>query len=151
MYNDVLKKSRLKNLTGFDLDKRICAEMNIPYLGKLAVINLVCGSASYYVAMHHGVGFGRKRGSKANNTELLAELVPGADVYLEGHTHTQDAFINETSYIDRKRGLIKALLSHFITIGHFLEWEESYAQGYKLPRRPQGASVIRFKAAKRGG
>ena len=136
---------RLKNLTGFDLDKQISKVMNIPYLGKLGCINVVCGRSSYFIVLHHGVGFGRKRGSKANNTEMLAELIPGADIYLEGHTHTQDAFINDTAYIDRKRLLLTSFHSHFVTTGHYLQYENSYAQDYKLPSRPIGSSIISLK------
>jgi hypothetical protein len=139
---------RLKIATGFDLDRRISTELDIPYLGTIGMINVICGTASYYVAMHHGVGSGKKRGSKVNSTEQFSELIPGADVYLEGHTHTQDAFINETHYIDRKRQALQSFYSYFVTTGHFLHYDGSYAQDFKLPSRPQGSSLVSLKGVK---
>jgi len=133
---------RLKNLAGFNLDRRICEALQIPYLNTLGVLDVVCGRASYYIALHHGVGSGRKRGSKTNSTETLSQLVPGADIYMEGHTHSFDHFINEETYIDKKRQLLTKLNSYFVVTGHFLQYDGSYAQDYKLPPRPQGASIV---------
>jgi hypothetical protein len=101
--------------------------------------------------MHHGVGGGKKRGAKTNGLETLSEIVPGADLYLEGHTHSFDHFIDETTYIDRKRGLLTRFNSTFVTTGHFLNYEKSYAIDYKLPPRPLGAAVIELQGSKYGG
>lgn len=141
---------RLKNLTGLDLDLVICNRLGIPYLGKLALVNVVCGRSAYYIALHHGIGAGRKRGSKANNMQMLSELIPGADIYMEGHTHTHDYFIDEQSYIDRKRIAQVVFPAHFCTTGHFLDYDGSYAEDMKLPRRPQGATVLRLSARVNG-
>jgi hypothetical protein len=138
---------RLETLTGLSLDEVISSELKLPFLGKMALISVGCDGAVYYIAMHHGIGFGRKRGSKANNTEAFAELIPGADIYLEGHTHTHESFINESRYIDRKRRLAITFPSRFEVTGHYLNYEGSYAQDYKLPARPQGSTVIELPAS----
>lgn len=133
---------RINNATGLDFDKVVANELGIPYLGKLGLINVTCGGASYFVAMHHGTGGGRRRGGKVNNLEDLSTLVPSADVYLEGHTHAYASFINEVPYIDRKRNSLRYYKSHFVTTGHYLLWEDSYAQDYKMRPMPCGSAVI---------
>lgn len=133
---------RFDKATGLSLDEQICDKLQIPFLGKLGVINVMCKQAAYYIVMHHGVGSGRKRGAKTNNTAALGELIPGADIYFEGHTHSFDHFIDEVPYIDKKRKLLRYHPASFVVTGHFLEWEASYAMDYKLPPRPQGASFI---------
>ncbi|HZV82608.1 MAG TPA: hypothetical protein VFF53_10635 [Geobacteraceae bacterium] len=138
---------RMNNLTGLNLDKVIANELNIPYLGKLGLINVTCGAASYYIAMHHGVGGGKRRGGKANNLEDLSMVIPSADIYLEGHTHAFTHFVNEVPYIDRKRNRMVSHPAYFVTTGHYLKWEGSYAQDYKLRPMPIGCSVVTLKAA----
>lgn len=137
---------RLSNATGLNLDKVIANELKIPYLGKIGLINVTCGRASYFIAMHHGTGGGKRRGGKVNNLEDLASLIPGADVYMEGHTHAFAHFIDEHPYIDRKRNIFSSHPAHFITTGHYLKWDDSYAQDYKLRPMPIGSSIIQLFA-----
>ena len=110
---------RFDGAVGMSLDGILSDKMKIP-LGKLGIINITCGSASYYVAMHHGGGGGKRRGSKSANLEELGDLLPSADIYMEGHTHTFDSFINEVPYIDKKRGNLKYYKAYFITTWAFL-------------------------------
>jgi len=137
---------RFDKEAGMSLDEIICDRLQIPFLGKMGVMNITCGRASYYVVLHHGTGGGRRRGSKTNSTEELGELIPAADVYMEGHTHSFDHFINEVAYIDKKRNLLMYQQSTFVVTGHYLQWEESYAMDWKLRPRPQGSSVVGLKA-----
>ena len=139
---------RFDRAVGMSLDAVISShvDLQIPYLGKIGVLNVVCDSAAYYIVLHHGVGFGRKRGSKANNLEELGDIIPSADVYMEGHTHSYDYFINEVPYIDKKRQLLNYHKAHFATTGHFLNWEDSYAQDFKLRPKPQGVAMVTLSA-----
>ncbi len=141
---------RFDLLTGMSLDEQICGRLNIPFLGKLGILNVTCERNTYFIVMHHGTGAGKKRGSKTNSTEALGELIPAADVYMEGHTHSFDHFVDETSYIDRKRGSLVCQESTFVVTGHFLNWEESYAMDMKLPSRPKGSAVIELTASNQG-
>jgi len=68
----------------------------------------------------------------------------------KGYTHSFEHFINETTYIDRKRGLLTRFNATFVTTGHFLNYEDSYAIDYKLPPRPLGAAVIELQGQARG-
>lgn len=137
---------RLDLIAGLSLDEILADEMRLPYLGTMALMSVACNGAVYYIAMHHGIGMGRKRGSKSNNMESFAELIPGADIYLEGHTHTQESFIDEAMYIDRKRHLATRYRAYFEVTGHYLNYDGSYAQDIKLPCRPQGSTVVYLTA-----
>ena len=129
---------RFDKETGLSLDSILADALKIPFLGGMGLIAVQCGRACYYIAMHHGTGGGKKRGSKTNNLETLGEVIPGADLYMEGHTHAFDHFINEVRYIDRKRGGIRQYKATFCVTGHFMEWEDSYAEDMKLIPRPKG-------------
>ena len=69
-------------------------------------------------------------------------VVPGADLYLEGHSHSFQGFADTVHYIDRKRNLLSEGMAYFCTTGHFLKWDESYAADHKLPPMPQGSAVV---------
>lgn len=134
--------NRISNEVGLSLDKAIARNLNIPYLGDIGVLNIKVGASCYYIAMHHGVGGGKRRGNKTNNLEDLSLIIPGADVYMEGHSHSFDHFINETHYIDKKRNNLVSQKAYFVTTGHYVKWDGSYAQGYKLKPMPIGSSII---------
>lgn len=133
--------ARVYNSVGISLDRLFCKELSVPYLGDMGIINVVAGKNSYYIAMFHGVGSGGTIGAKANGLERLSEIYPGADLYLTGHTHTFQSFIDEVPYIDRKRNKLKHFKSWFCTTGHFLDWDKSYAQQLCLKPRPKGAAL----------
>lgn len=142
--------SRFDRETGMSLDALIAGLLNIPYLGGMGIINVTCDRASYYIAMHHGTGGGGARGSKVNSSEKLEGIAAGADLYLDGHTHSYATWQNISQYIDKKRGLLSEQISHFVTTGHFLNWGDSYAVNMKLKPMPQGSSIVELFAAGAG-
>jgi len=141
---------RTRNEAGLNLDQMLARELKIPYLGAIGLICVKAGAACYYIAMHHGVGGGRRRGGKINSLEDLAAIVPGADLYSEGHFHAYVTFQNEMSYIDRKRNSQRIYSATFITTGHFLNWEGCYAQGAKMRPTPKGSAIAELIAPVNG-
>jgi hypothetical protein len=133
---------RFERAVGMSIDELFANNMNLPYLGDIAVINVTVGRASYFIGMHHGTGFGKRRGSKTNNTQDLAAIIPGCDIYMEGHTHSFDHFIDECFYLDKKRGSLVKYDAQFVVTGHFIEWEKSYAPRLKLRPMPQGSARV---------
>lgn len=132
---------RLENEVGLNLDETICALSGIPYLGDIGVIDVTVDNCSYYLVLHHGVGGGRTIGAKANELARLGDIISGADIYMQGHTHQLDYFPLESPYIDRKRKSVQTVCNHFFTTGHYLSWDESYAQTLKLKPAPIGSCV----------
>ncbi len=142
--------SRVEKKTGMSIDREVAVRLNVPYLGHMGLINVSCGNQSfknnYYVAMHHGAGGGRTQGAKANELMRLEDVMPGCDLYLQGHTHTFQHFLSQTYYVDRKRSKVTELSSHFVTTGHFLNYENSYAAEQKLRPAKKGVAVVTLKA-----
>lgn len=140
---------RVQNSVGINIDKLFCKELGVPYLGDFGVLNLTLQRTSYYVVMHHGSpgGGGRMKGAKANLLDSMEQILPAADLYLTGHTHQFMHHINEVRSIDRKRNLIAEHKSWFCTTGHFLKWENSYAQTLRLRPAPIGAAKMDMKAS----
>lgn len=133
---------RLEKETGLNLDDLICQSANIPFLSDIGVIDCTIGRNSYYIVLHHGVGGGRTIGAKGNELARLGEVIASADVYMQGHTHQYAYFMLESPYIDRKRKAVQTVVSHFVTTGHYLRWDDSYAQKLKLKPAPIGSAVV---------
>lgn len=144
--------NRLKRETGMSIDKRICEALGIKnkFLGAIGVIRIMCGNSPYYIAMHHGTGGGRLRGSKTTALNRFEDIVSGADIYCEGHTHAFQFFIDTRNYIDKKRCSWKRHSTYFITTGHFLDYQDSYAQNLKLKEMPKGAAKMTLIDGKTG-
>ena len=100
--------------------------------------------------MHHGVGGGKVRGSKTTNLQRLFNIWPGADLYMEGHTHTYDHFIDKVQYIDRKRGIVSEYQATFVTTAHFMSWRESYGEDKKFTPSQEGSAFVTLKHAGAG-
>jgi len=143
---------RVKNLTGLDLDKVMCKQLGIPYLGDFGTLNVTCGRCSYFIVMHHGSpgGGGRMKGAKINALDGMSGIIQGADIYLTGHTHQYMTHINERCFVDRKRNIVSYQKVYFNTCAHYLSWDDSYAQRLRLGPAPKGATEIKLGASMNG-
>jgi hypothetical protein len=141
--------NRLQMLAGLSLDKYMAKQCKLPFLGITGVINITCGACSYYICMHHGVGSGTM-GNKINRARILAHIIPGADVYMTGHTHSYACTPLVEKVIDRKRGLLREFNAQHVTTGHFLKWDSSYAEGMLLEPMPVGSAMLTLHANDRG-
>lgn len=141
---------RVKKTIGYSLDKNLSKIIGIPYLGALGIFNVVCGRCSYFTAMHHGVGGGKKPGGKTNSLDDLSKLAPGADLYLEGHSHFYDAFHAKVLNIDRKRLITSYHPATLVSTASYLEYEGSYAMDLKLEPKPLGCAKVTLYANNSG-
>lgn len=141
---------RVKRAAGLSLDKIIADKTGIPFLGATGVLCLIVGRAAYYIVLHHGVGFGRKDGAKAGNLTEPFLVMPGADIYSLGHTHSYMNIKNSTYYLDRKRQRCAEMEVDFVYTGHYLNYSDSYADDKLLRPKPKGSSIISLRYCETG-
>jgi len=132
---------RVQSASGLDFDMVLSKQIGVPYLGKTGCLNLVVGKASYYVVLHHGVG-GGGRGNKINRAKMLSTQRPGADLYLTGHVHTYDAFPVFQKHIDKKKNEIAKMVCWHQIGGHFLQYDDSYADMMMLEESPVACGMV---------
>jgi predicted phosphodiesterase len=103
-----------------DSIRRIARRWDVPYLGYAGLITYKVPTKTYTIWVHHGAGGGRKRGAKAIRLQEWSGFVD-ADIYLQGHTHTYNFFIDEqmtknwkfkTRYFANAPGYIKSYRGH---------------------------------------
>lgn len=137
---------RVEREIGMSLDALLAREWRVPFLGDLGEICVVCDRAAYYMVLFHGFGGGVTRGGKANKAERPETVLPGADLYATGHTHSFAHFISSTPILDRKRNIRSSIDTHFVVTGHFLNYGKSYAPRMALKPMPCGSSRIKLHA-----
>lgn len=143
--------ARVEKEMGLSLDKCVARELGIPFLGPLGRLKLTVMRTSYFMALHHGVGSsGSMRGGKALSLERMSRMLPGCDIYMQGHTHSFQHFINAAPYVDKKRDRVGKVDCHYVTTGHFLKWEDSYAAEMALEGMPLGAAVLTLHGDNQG-
>lgn len=141
---------RFDRAVGMSLDKLLATFLGVPYLGSLGTLVITCGRASYWVALHHGVGGGRTTGAKANIHDRLLEMAPCFDILLSGHTHTYLVSPSSQKYPDRKRLTLTTMQQWRVTTGHYLDYDASYAGKLMLREMPKGSSVCHLKSSSIG-
>lgn len=134
---------RVDKNTGVSLDKMVAAQCGLPYLGDTGLLNITIGQGSYFVVLHHGTG-GGSEGNAVNRALKSAGNYQGADVYMSGHTHKAAVVPFNQQIIDRKRGIVRNVLSYSVVTGHCLDWKGSYAERMALKPAPIGFAYIDF-------
>lgn len=132
---------RINKETGVSLDRMVAAHCGLKYLGDTGLINVTVGRGSYYIVLHHGTGGGTE-GNAVNRALKAAGNYQGADVYMSGHTHKSTAVPFNQQIIDRKRGIVRNVLSYSIVTGHCLDWKGSYAERMALKPAPLGFAFV---------
>jgi len=128
-------EDRTTRRVGVDLLELICSEREIPYSSGMLVVDVSVGRRApsdergynYLIVAGHGSGGGRTPGGRVNAANRLANVVPGADIYLTGHTHQPATWKDSYFYADRHNKRIMQRDRHHLVVPAWLGYEE-YAE-----------------------
>lgn len=158
-------EARMLQMFGYSPMQSFCAQLEIPYCGWSAVIEMNVGGTDYktpnqkstghwnqyHVYAHHTTGGGGTLGGALNRSVKLQDIVQGIDVYLGAHNHNL-ATGQRTVFLPYPAGgrCIEKKVT-YVDCGSYLEWDESYAeQGMYAPGK-LGSPRIRFAGFKHIG
>ncbi len=138
---------RIKKITSIDVSKIICRELKIPYL-EYACWNLwYIGNQSYSVYAYHG-----SSGSRFIYTKIKAAVDIShyflSDVVVMAHVHDLGSEAVERQYVDKIRQQIVVRKQYIVLTGHFLGYDQSYAQEKGYPPSKLGSPKILFNGTK---
>jgi len=116
----------LKN-TSINIVKDLAREFEVPYLGYACWNLFYVGKQSYTVYSIHGTS-----GARFEHTKLKAALDIarnfGADLSLMGHVHTMIDDSTLFQDVDRRRKAVVERKAIVVITGHYLRYDNSYAQ-----------------------
>lgn len=140
-------ESRIIKDTSVNLVKIICKTLDVPYLGAACWSLLYVGNQSYTLYSLHG-----KTGSKFIYTKLKAVVDIShnflADIMAMGHVHDVNDAATYVQEIDKTRKTVIERKKYHILTGHYLGYDDSYAQDAGLSIGKQGSPKVKLFAQK---
>lgn len=134
---------RIKKQTSIDISKIICRELKISYQ-EYACWNLwYVGNQSYSIYAYHGSSGSRFIYTKIKAAIDIAHYFVG-DVIVMGHIHDLGSEAVERQFVDKVRQQIVVKKQYIVLTGHFLGYDQSYAQEKGYPPSKLGSPKIFF-------
>jgi len=138
-------EARVEKDTGIDISKVMCNILNIKYLGSACWTLLRVGKQNYKLYTMHG-----STGSRFIYTKLKAITDIShnfsADVIAMGHVHEKGDAIQEVQFLDLRTKTIQVKKKYLVLTGHFLDYDNSYAQDKGYPIGKKGSVNAKFYA-----
>lgn len=140
---------RITKATGVNPMKIICRYLKVPYLGSACWNLFKVGMQNYTVYSMHG-----STGSRYVYTKLkaLVDIAHNfdADVLSMGHVHeiAQEAITTQT--LDLRSKTIVERKKYLILTGHYLRYDDTYAQTKGYPMGKTGSPNIKFEQNRHG-
>lgn len=134
---------RVYKESGYDIDKALARELNVPYLRDACWSQFRVGSQTYTVYSLHG-----RTGSRFDGTALLSlERISTsffADLVAQGHVHKCiNSIVVSQRIVD---GLVKEHKKHLLITGAYLKYDGGYGQTLGLPISKLGSPKVKFYA-----
>ena len=131
--------------SGDDLTKDLCRWLDVPYLGPSAFLKLKVGEQNYKGFVTHGSTGSKNFGTKIKKCMDLSNTFQ-AQFYCMGHVHELGSHSKERRSIQGNQ--IKKEKVYFILTGHFLDYDDSYAERSGYEPGKKGVARIRLNGEK---
>ena len=146
---------RTRRAVGLDPDEWIARELDVPYWGDSAFINIIIKNKSWSIYAHHCTGGGRTAGGKLNAIHRLGDTAPVVDFIIGAHVHV--AGISGSRYASmrgpnspKKENKLFLNTRRTIQVGSTLNWEGSYAETKAMPPAVKELVWLRLKGLSGG-
>ena len=136
-------EARIVKETSFRPVKNMCRELGVPFLGYASWNLVYVGKQSYSIYAIHGAS-----GSRFEHTKLKAAIDIShyfdADVVLMAHAHSLIDGSTLIQRVDRKRKIVTQEKKFVVVTGHYLSYDNSYAQEKGMPIGKMGSPKIKL-------
>ncbi len=135
---------RITRETNFDITKMLCNALGVKYLGWSVFHKFKVGKYNYDFFTTHGNSAAYTPEGKMRAVRKLSESFD-ADVYAMGHVHEIGVATDEIRRINYKQKIVERFKRYYVLTGHFLDYEDTYAErkGYK-PGKKGVAKITLF-------
>ena len=136
-------EARIEKDTGIDITKVMCRILGVKYLGSACWSLFKVGKRNYKIYSMHGAS-----GSRFLHTKLKAitdiSHSFSADLMAMGHVHEKAEAEQTVQFVDLKSKSIKERKKYLILTGHFINYDNSYAQDKGYPIGKKGSVNVKF-------
>jgi UDP-2,3-diacylglucosamine pyrophosphatase LpxH len=142
-------ENRILKTTGMDAAKIICNMLHIPYLGGAMWNLLYVGGQSYKVYAMHGKSGSRMLWTKVKAVSDIAQNVaPNAHIVAMGHVHENVVVERDFMDVSPKRKKVVQPKRFVVLTGHYLGYDDSYAQESGMGLGRKGSPKFKLFADK---
>lgn len=141
-------EDRVTKATGVDLTRTYAQMLGVPYFKNGGHFKLRAGDQNYHAYFTHGSSGAKLPHTKIKQALDLARFID-ADLYGMGHVHELQAHTQEYRRINNKTGAVEIVPKLFVLTGHYLNYENSYAQAMSMIPSRQGTPRISLRAGER--
>jgi UDP-2,3-diacylglucosamine pyrophosphatase LpxH len=134
-------EDRIYQATGVDVTRIMARMLDVPYFHNGGFFLVKNGKQSYDIYATHGSSGAKLPYTKPKQVLDLARFI-GVDMYLYGHVHDMQVHTQEFMTIDKRSRSIDHRNKYFILTGHYLNWQDGYAQAKNMIPSRQGTPLI---------
>ena len=134
---------RIWRESGINVAKFMAKELDTKYLGFSIFTKLKVKNQNYSIYATHGSSGAWTPEGKLRAVRKLGESFD-ADVYLMGHVHDLSVQSEERRAINYKNKVIDRRKRYYVITGHFLNYEDSYAEMRNMKPGKKGIAKIKF-------
>lgn len=139
-------EDRLFKSDGVDITRVLSQMLEVPYFKNGAFFKIRVGKQNYHLYATHGTSAARLPYTKIKNCLDLARFID-SEIYVMGHVHDTQVHTQEYMFVDNKDKMIRKKPKYFILSGHYLNWEDSYAQQASMVPSQQGTPKIKLASS----
>jgi hypothetical protein len=140
-------EKRIWRVTGIDPMRVICASLKVPYLGAAMWNLFYVGKQSYKIYALHGSSRARLLWTKIKSAvDIAQDVAPNANVVAMGHVHENTVVERDYMDVSKKHKILIQPKRFIILAGHYVGYDDSYAQEYGMSLGRSGSPRIRLYA-----
>ena len=134
---------RIWKESGINITKMMAKELDTKYLGFACFTKLKVGKQNYSIYATHGSSGAWTPEGKLRAVRRIGEYVD-SDLILYGHVHDLAVQTEERRKINYKKKIVEKKKKYYVLTGHFLNYEDSYAERKNYKPGKKGVAKIKF-------
>lgn len=137
-------EDRIYKSTGLDVSAIMAGAWGVPYYKNGGFFKIKVSKQNYVFYGTHGSSGAKLPYTKIKSVLNLSSFMEGVDVYFMGHVHDLQTHTQEVQRVNSRNNTVERLERHFVLTGHYLNWENSYAQQASMMPSKQGTPKIKL-------
>lgn len=124
----------------------ICYDLEVPYCGYQAYLNIDVNDVNYHIVGWHGKGGGTTMGGKINSASKMKNVAV-ADLYVSGHSHTRATW--DESIFEIVGDTVEKRRTVFVIGGSLVNYFDLYSEQKALSPGVTGLVLISLNGEKK--
>jgi len=142
-------EERVRKETGYDITKMLAKDLGCKYYGFGCFTKLKVKDQNYIIYSTHG-----SSGATLPYTKIKKALDMGkyieSDVLLYAHVHSLQVHTQQYKSVNIRNKTVEKRSKYYVLTGHYLNYEDSYAEMKNIVPEKQGSPTITFTGGKEG-